>query len=423
MKILMMVMHFPPAPCGGAEMQCWRQAKALAARGHKVTILTQWLAGRSPRWEAKEGVVIRRLGILLPAVVAVRRLHRWLRMKWTVPSADRPDPFSVDGARIAAKTSPRKFRWMAPVEWMGSLSFILEALAWCLWCRRRPDIVHVHETRWLAGLGKWIGDRLGVPAFCKEACGEVLQWQGGGDVPWRTEWKRRRMRCRFIAITSHIRHELEKAGIPANRICEVPNGVELPELIARPDENDSAIYAGNFSQGAVFKAFDVLLAAWGRVHREAPAIKLRLFGDGDLTRWKLLAERECCGDSVEFVGRSGNLQPEYLQAGYLVLPSRVEGLSNVLLESQAAGLPAIVSDIPGNLAVVCDGVNGLVVPAGDAEALAQAMLRLHCSPALRAEMGRLARDRMAATFDIGRVAEQLEQVYQKAIAEDVVRGA
>lgn len=415
LRILMMVLQFPPALCGGAEMQCLKQARALAARGHTVTILTEWLVGSSARREIQDGVTIRRLGCFLPVTTAVRRLHHWLRLKLVAPTADRPDPFSADGSVPVPGKERRSFRWMAPVEWLGHFSFILEVALAVKWGWLKADVVHVHESRWLAGFGHWVGEQLQVPVFCKETCGDVLLWQGGGDVPWRKTWQRRRGQCRFIALTPHIQKELEKAGIPADRIWGVSNGVEVPEIPAHPDAHDLAVYAGNFTQGAVYKAFDVLLKAWGQAHQEEPGMKLRLFGGGDPTRWMQVAEQEGCGTSIEFSGMTGDLPGKFQEAGFLVLPSRMEGQSNVLLEAQAAGLPAVVSAIGGNVAVVKDGENGLVVPVGDADALAAAMVKLYRSPDLRARMGRAARERAGKDFAIGTVAAQLEKTYRQVL--------
>ncbi|MGD9781254.1 MAG: glycosyltransferase family 4 protein [Kiritimatiellia bacterium] len=423
MKILMMVLHFPPAHRGGAELQCWKQAKALAARGHDVTVLTEWLWGSSPRREIRDGVIVRRMGAFLPVTAAVRRVHRWLRLKLAAPSADRPDPFSADQPLSVPERERTRFRWMSAVEWLGQLSFILEAG----WAVKRgsltADVVHVHESHWLAGFGHWVGEQLHAPVLCKEACGDVLLWQGGGDIPWRTRWKRRRTLCRFIAVTPQVRRELEKAGISSSRIADVPNGVEIPPTPTRPEEHTLAVYAGNFSQGAVYKAFDVLFRAWGRVHREEPSLRLRLFGAGGMERWRQVAEMEGCGESVEFAGPSANLQAEFCQAGFLVLPSRVEGLSNVLLEAQAAGLPAVVSDIGGNVAVVRDGENGCVVSVGDDETLAAAIVEMARNPARRAEMGRAARARIAAAFALDHIAIRLEDVYRQAVEQELAARA
>jgi glycosyltransferase involved in cell wall biosynthesis len=418
MKILMMVLHFPPAYRGGAELQCWKQARALAARGHDVTILTEWFWAHSARREIQEGVTIRRAGFFLPATTALRRLHRWLGSARAVSAAEQPDPYSADAAQPASGAVRKKIRWMMPAEWLGHLSFLMEVGVGVKSGRLKADVVHVHESHWLAGFGQWIGEQLGVPALCKEGCGEVLRWQGGGDVPWRASWRRRRDQCRFIAMTPHIQGELEKAGIPSDRIWEVANGVELPTETARPGIHDLVVFAGNLYQGAVYKAFDVLLKAWGIAHREAPGIRLRLYGSGGADRWKRVAEQESCGESVEFAGPTEDLTERFMEAAFLVLPSRVEGLSNVLLEAQAAGLPAVVSDIGGNVAVVKNGVNGLVVPVGDADALAAAIIRLHRQPELRAQLGRAARARVEASFAIGKVAERLETAYREAIEAD-----
>ena len=391
-------------------MQCWLQSRALAARGHEVTILTQWLDWRSARKEVRDGVVIRRLGFFLPVTVGVRRVHQGLRRWLAPPAAERADPFSADGPRAAAP-GRRRFRFMAPVEWLGNFSFITEVAAAVGLRRLRADVVHVHESHWIAGFGQWLGERLGAPVFCKEALGEVLLWPGHRDVPWLARWKPRRMACRYLALTGHLRDELARAGIPGDRIEILPNGVEIPFVAARPADHARTVYAGNFTQGSVYKGFDVLLQAWGRVHTQEPAMRLVMYGGGDATRWKLVAAREGCGDSVVFAGRTESLPDEFMRAGFLVLPSRVEGMSNVLLEAQAAGLPAVVSDIPGNRAVVQDGENGLVVPVGDPEALANAMVRLYRSPELRAQMGRAARARMAEHFAIEKITAQLEEAY------------
>ncbi len=416
MKILMMVWQFPPASRGGAEMQCWKQARALAARGHEVTILTGWPWLRLPRREITDGVTIRRIGFFLPVTMQIRRLHRWLHLRVAPPAANTPDPFSADGPRSGTPSPRKRFRWMAPVEWMGYASFLLEVAVWSRRSANRVDVVHVHESHWLAGVAHWVAERMEAPVLCKEAFADVLQWPGARDVPGLARWKIRRDRCRFVAIAPHVRQALESAGIPPERIVDIPNGVEMPEETARPEASTRAVYAGNFSQGAVFKAFDVLLTACARACREAPELTLRLFGGGSVERWRLFAEVEGCGSAVEFAGRTDDLPREFRAVGFLVLPSRTEGLSNVLLEAMASGLPAVVSDIPGNTAAVRDGVEGLVVPVGDADALARAMVRLIRDSDLRVRLGQAARQRAEEVFSIDRVAEQLEQAYRAALS-------
>lgn len=411
MKILMVVSRFFPAGVGGAERQCWRQARALARRGHEVMIVTKWLDPASARFEDMEGVRIFRRGCFFSLRKALQ-CHAG-RTRPNNPSSGVVQPLDLPGG-----TPPVGSRWQSISEWIRNYLFIAD-VAWgvvrgCF----KADVVHVHESHWIAGFAQWIGERLEVPVFCKEATQPVLVYADVPDVPWNARWKSRRLQCRFIAMTGAIASDLAGAGIPESRIVRIPNGVELPGEVAEPGRHADALYVGNFTQGTGFKGFDVLLQAWGRVHRQEPGLRLRLYGRGDVQAWKSYAAEQGCGDSVVFEGETGDIWAAHRRSGFFTIPSRQEGLSNALLEAMASGLPAVVSDIPGNTAAVRDGVEGLVVAVGDAEALARAILKLHRSPELRARMGRAARMRAEAVFDIGKVAGELEAAYRQAIEAD-----
>lgn len=410
MKILMMVCAFPPAPCGGAEKQCLAQSLALAARGHDVTVVTEWLNRRHPREERIGGVRVLRLGFLLPLFSAALKFSQILERgrgrclgkksassPW-LPSCEQP--------------VPRWIRWM---QWWQEWSFIAE-VAWAVRTRRlQADVVHVHSSEWIAGFAHWVAEKLRAPVVCKEALLPVAMSQpdAASHVPWGAAWRRRRTKCGFIAITEAIAIALEEEGIPAQRIVRIPNGVNPPAQIAEPALYADAVYIGNFTQGSAHKGFDVLLQAWGKALQAEPGMRLRLFGAGDTTPWKAYACEQGCGESVTFEGKTDHVASAHRRSGFLVLPSRKEGLSNALLEAMASGLPSVVSDIPGNVAVVRDGVEGLVVPVGDVEALAVAMVKLHRSPELRARMGLAARKTIETRFAISAVAEQLEAAYQR----------
>jgi glycosyltransferase involved in cell wall biosynthesis len=135
-------------------------------------------------------------------------------------------------------------------------------------------------------------------------------------------------------------------------------------------------------------------------------------GGGDAAPWRAHARELGCESTVVFAGRVEDPGPFYKQASVFVLPSRQEGLSNALLEAQSWGVPAVVSDIPGNRAVVRDGENGVVVPVGDESALAAALLRLLGEPSSRAAMGRSGRAQMEKSFAMDKVIQHLEDTYQ-----------
>ena len=419
MHILILIGQFPPEVRGGAEMQCWRQARALVKRGHRVTVLTRWQAVGTPRWEVRDGVRIGRLGFYLPWMAARRRFQQKIKNCFVKKRLNGCG--STSGATPMQATSPaRNSHWQACSIWLTNASFIAD-IFWLHWRRRLGvDVIHVHMSGWIAGVGHWLGAGLSVPVFCKEASlpPEMATPNPADFVPFKKWWLARSTKCRFFAMTEAIFSALVELGIPSHKIFRVPNGVEMPTEIADPASRTCAIYVGNFTQGIQYKAFDWLLQAWGRAVQSEPGIQLTLYGAGKTEEWATYAEAHGCGNTVIFAGPTSHIWAAHHQAGFLILPSRSEGMSNALLEAMASGLPVIVSDIPGNTAIVRDGIEGLVVPVDDVAALSAAILTLYRSPELRRQMGQSGRARVGERFSLSVVAEQLEAAYHRAREED-----
>jgi glycosyltransferase involved in cell wall biosynthesis len=186
----------------------------------------------------------------------------------------------------------------------------------------------------------------------------------------------------------------------------------MPPKAAEPERHHRALYVGNFSQGSHWKAFDVLIKAWRRVVAAKPSASLVMVGGGDSTPWKRLARTLGCDGSIVWCGPTADPGPHYVNAAIFVLPSRIEGMSNALLEAQSHGLPCVVSGIPGNTAVVAHGVNGWVVPVGDDQALAAAILALLNDSACRMRLGNAARTRAGRHFSLDAVVGRLAGIYR-----------
>lgn len=105
------------------------------------------------------------------------------------------------------------------------------------------------------------------------------------------------------------------------------------------------------------------------------------------------------------------------------LPSYREGLPKALIEAAACGLPIVTTDVPGCRDVVRDGIDGLLVPARDADALAAALRRLIADAPLRAAMGRAARARAVEAFGSERVEAETLEVYRETLAAAARPGA
>ena len=149
------------------------------------------------------------------------------------------------------------------------------------------------------------------------------------------------------------------------------------------------------------KGFDLLLQAWKQIDTEGWT--LRIAGSG-----------EDLGELPANVvtGPAAGIRQEYLDAAFLVMSSRYEGLPMVLLEAQAAGLPAVSFACKcGPRDVITDGVDGILVPEGDVSGLAAGMQRLMADAGLRRTMGAAAY-RNSERYDKERIMALWEDLFQ-----------
>lgn len=190
-------------------------------------------------------------------------------------------------------------------------------------------------------------------------------------------------------------------GLPAEKLRLMPRGIDCAGF--SPEKRDPRfwemfganggvrfLYVGRVSKE---KNLAVLAEAWARLRAEFPAATLALVGDGP---WLAEMRRRLAGQGAIFTGfLSGEaLARAYASSDAFVFPSTTDTFGNVVLEAQASGLPAIVTDVGGPRELVRDGETGLVVPGQDAAALHAAMRRLAVDAALRREMGDAARRSM-----------------------------
>jgi glycosyltransferase involved in cell wall biosynthesis len=158
------------------------------------------------------------------------------------------------------------------------------------------------------------------------------------------------------------------------------------------------------------KGFDVLLKAFRKV-RDVRAAKLLIIGDGEKREELImLAQALHLQDDVLFLGMQGNPFKFMRGAEAFCLASRYEGLGNVILEAMALGLPVVVTNCPsGPAEIVENGRFGVLVPTENADALADALVKVLEDDKLRADLSGLSL-RRANDFDLDTSLAQWETI-------------
>lgn len=409
MHICMLTYYYWPNPVGGSETQCRKLAATLVKQGHTCTVLTSRCQLVHPARQTElSGVQIERKATMENLVQMVMRKK----------GGSEHEEGKTQEAKIAKKGFSLLDRFNAlivlGIGYGNIVGFSLGVLFFLLRHRRSFDLIHVHTAEWIAGLAVLAGKLFHLPVVCKVATLPAFPSQQAGFL--EPVCTRLRKQAHFIALTQAMQDSLLASGIAYNRINRIPNGIHIPRQQSQPEQQQNFLYIANFSQSIQDKAFDILIEAWAFVHKQRPQGLLILVGGGDSRPYQTLARSLGCGQSTEFVGYQNDLSPWYQGAGCFLLPSRNEGISNALLEAQSWGLPAIVSDIPGNREVVLHEHNGLIVPVGNPQALAQAMIVLYDAPKLRRDYGLAARKRMESRFALDKVAEQTLALYASLLS-------
>ncbi len=224
-------------------------------------------------------------------------------------------------------------------------------------------------------------------------------------------------RSTFVACISHFaRSQAMLFSDPSEwtKLRIVHCGVHPDRYAATPSETASGLNLLFVGRLTAIKGLRVLFDAIERLgRRDTPlAISLTLIGDGDDRAWAE-AEAERLGNVVLLGFKSQSEVAEALAASdALVLPSFAEGVPVVLMEAMASARPVIATRVGGVSELVEDGVSGLVVPPGDAVALADAIAEIACDPQMRRSMGAAGRAKIEAEFDVSREARWLLDLFE-----------
>ncbi|MGI5230087.1 glycosyltransferase family 4 protein [Actinoallomurus sp. CA-142502] len=197
--------------------------------------------------------------------------------------------------------------------------------------------------------------------------------------------------------------------LPGVRVVAVPNVV--PEPPVPPSDGAAPVIAaaGRLVRG---KRFDLLIDAYGQVAAKYPEWTLRIYGAGPererLT--ELIGERGLDGQA-RLMGARSPIEAEFAQAAIVASASTAESFGMTLAEAMRCGVPVVSTDCPlGPAEIITPGVDGLLVPVDDGQALAGALLELVSDETVRRHMGQAALV-SARRFDPGPIVGRYERLF------------
>jgi glycosyltransferase involved in cell wall biosynthesis len=289
------------------------------------------------------------------------------------------------------------------------------------WIARRlrelaPEVVHIHDAGSHAAAG--IAARMAAKPRVVVTRRTVLPLRKG----WISRLKYEQWCDRIVCVSEAVRERCLEGGVPEERLTVVPDFVDCrhfkPQGTGGRDDRDPPTVAvvGRLAPG---KGHRVLLAAMKAVLCRMPDARLVVCGEGEEENaLRRQVESDGLSGAVQFMGFVPDVRGVMSAADVVAMPSVAEGLGVAALEAMAMAKPVVSSDAGGLPESVVHGETGLVTPAGDPGALAEALLAVLSDLDLAERMGRAGRERALARFDRPRLVERMLSVYESVLTED-----
>jgi glycosyltransferase involved in cell wall biosynthesis len=364
---------------GGAEVQAERLATWLVQHGVPVMVITRQVQG-APRRENLNGIEIYRV--------------------------------------------PR-----LPTPILRGAAFVGLGLWWMFKHRKKFDVIHTHDPSLPSTLSYVFTRFFSRPLVINLHRGGTLgDLQRLLDRGWYGQLHinayRRSDNVHFVVISEDIREEMRREKVRDDHVHFLVNGVDaetfapvsqaeklkLRQQLGLPtDKPVVAVVCRHVDT----KGLDVLLDAW----KQVPDAHLVIVGSGPLTEsLKAKADAELPG-RVSFPGKVESVLPYLQMADAWTLPSLTEALPVSMLEAMACELPVVVTEVGGIPEVIESGVNGLIVPPGNAGALAQALTKIVSGSPEVKQFGQKARQTILDRYSLSEVARTYYDLYTRLIAK------
>jgi glycosyltransferase involved in cell wall biosynthesis len=234
-----------------------------------------------------------------------------------------------------------------------------------------------------------------------------------------------------LPMSRQIRQSLEKGGVLPERLKVLHSGIDLSAV---PDHEDGreirhrfgipaeALVLGTVANLFARKGYDVMLRALPEIVATFPQVHYLIVGTGDAdyeTRLRAIVRDLGLESRVHFAGFADPVYPCLAAMDLYVHPALMEGFGIAVLEAMAMRKPVVATTAGGLPEVAQDGDTGILVPPGDPDALARAVLLLLQDPARCRKLGEAGRDRVAALFTVDAMMDNLAAGYRALLGNAV----
>jgi len=295
--------------------------------------------------------------------------------------------------------------------------------------RISPDVVHTHSSK--AGiLGRWAAHRAGVPVIVHTIHGMSFNRTQGRftQALYRFLEKRcARYTTRFVSVADAMTREAVAAGLASmDRFVTVRSGMEVDRFTPSSEAREAVrrgwgvasdeIVVGTVARLFQDKGYEEIIAAMRIACGRSVHLRFAWVGGGPhRARYEEQLQRLGLRDRVILLGLVPPDEIPAILGGFDILlhASRWEGLPRAVVQGLLMEVPAVTFDNDGAPEVVRNGETGELVPYGDTNGLAEALVRLAEREGLRRELGRNGRNLCVSEFDHRRMVGRLEELYRR----------
>ena len=269
--------------------------------------------------------------------------------------------------------------------------------------RLQPDVVHCHSTK--AGL---VG-RLALRGMSPKVIYTPHCWAFQMDSPLRGLYRLVEKALipstdLLLAVCKDEARLGGELGYPAEQIRVACNGIDAAECGRHVPKTREIVFIG---RAARQKGLDILLEAYRLILKQRPGTRLSVMSD---VTGRLRAELLEAGAEIVSFGTQAESASFLASGTVLAMPSRWEAFPYLVLEAMAAGVPVVASDVGGVDEAVSDGESAVLVPPGQPEKMANALMRLLDSPEERALLAQKAAAQ-GGVFTLDRLLDAVESAY------------